>query len=211
MSENQTKFLQNEVWSAVRYGQTNRLKALLEDVDKDVVCEVLCYHTGEDGQSTTPLIIAAIKGKVEVVNTLINLGVYLKLKGTVVYENTTVHGATALWCACCWGHFNTMRILVDNGADVNNRTYGGSAPLRPAIYLDRFEIVQYIVEHGADVNAKNVYKHTCLMNACYARNDDIAQYLLTKGADAGAKDIYILLQGEDVLPYQNCSLIREYH
>ena len=150
--------------------------------------EILSYHTNEDGQNTTPLIIAVIKGKEEVVNTLIDYDVDLELKGTVVCEEETFHGATALWCASCWGHYNIVKILVDKGANVDNFTETGSTPLRTACYDGRYKIVQYLVEHGADVNATNIYKSTCLFCLCHTGNYDIVQYLLMNGADPGLKD-----------------------
>ena len=190
MSEYEISKLKNEVWTSARDGQSNRLKALLENVRKEIACEILNHYTNEDGQSTTPLIIAVIKGNENIVDTLNDFCVDLELKGTVIYKKDTIHGATALWCASCWGHYDIVRILVDNGADVDNPTETGSSPLRPASYDDRYEIVQYLVEHGADVNTTNAYKSTCLMNTCYTGNNDIAKYLLMKGIDPKLKDAY---------------------
>ena len=67
MSENHSQFLKGKVWTAARDGQINRLKAILENVEKEVAYEILSHKTNEDGQSTTPLIIAVIKGNEEVV------------------------------------------------------------------------------------------------------------------------------------------------
>ena len=72
MSENQTQFLKGEVWRAARDGLADKIKVTLENVEYDIVTEILNHHTIEDGQSTTPLIIAVIQGHKDVVNTLIN-------------------------------------------------------------------------------------------------------------------------------------------
>ena len=151
--------------------------------------EILNHHRHEDGQITMPLIIAVCKGHEEVVDVLLMFGVDIEQKETVIYDNTTFHGATALWCASCWGYHNIVKILVDNGTNVNNPTDSGSTPLRPACFDGRFKIVQYLVEHGADVNTANNNKHTCLMNACYAGYYDVIQYLLEKGADPERRNI----------------------
>ena len=190
MSENQTQFLKGEVWRAARDGPADKIKVTLENARCDIVTEILNHHTTEDGQSTTPLIIAVIQGHKDVVNTLIDLGVDLEQKGTVVYEEDTFRGAKSLWCASCWGHYDIVKLLVDNGASIDNPTDSGSTPLRPACYDGRPDIVQYLVEHGADVNKSNIYGSTCLMNLTDSGNYKMIQYLLANGADPRLKDKY---------------------
>ena len=197
MSENQTQFLKGEVWRAARDGLADKIKVTLENVECDIVTEILNHHTTEDGQSTTPLIIAVIQGHEDVVDTLIDLGVDLEQKGTVVYEEDTFRGATSLWCASCWGHYDIVKLLVDNGASIDNPTEHGSTPLRTACYDGRSDIVQYLVEHGADVNNSNIYGGTCLMNLNRSGNYKMTQYLLANGADPGLKDKY----GQTALHY----------
>ena len=188
MSENQTQFLKGEVWRAARDGLAEKIKVTLENVECDIVTEILNHHTTEDGQSTTPLIIAVIQGHKDVVNTLIDLGVDLEQKGTVVVEEDTIHEATSLWCASCWGHYDIVKMLVDNGASIDNPTERESTPLITACYDGRFDIVQYLVEHGAGVNKSNIHEHTCLMNLTNSGNYKMTQYLLAKGADPRLKD-----------------------
>ena len=185
------EFLKRGVWIAARDGRADRIVDLLRKAhSKNDVEEILNYHKKENGQSTTPLMIAVCLGHEVVVNVLLIFGVDLERKGTVIYDGNAINGVTALWCASCWGHYNILRILVDNGANVNNPTDIGSTPLRVACYFDdKFEIVKYLVEKGADVNAKNIYKSTCMMKIGYTGNYDIAQYLLKKGADPNKKDV----------------------
>ena len=54
MSENQTKFLQGEVWRAARDGLVDKIKTILEKDEKEIAKEIINRHTKEDGQSTTP-------------------------------------------------------------------------------------------------------------------------------------------------------------
>lgn len=60
-----------------------------------------------------------------------------------------------------------VKILVENGADVNFLTETKSSPLRAACYLGHLNIVEYLVEHGANVNITNIYNSTCLMIASH--------------------------------------------
>jgi len=60
-----------------------------------------------------------------------------------------------------------VKILVENGANVNFLTETKSSPLRAACYSGHLNIVKYLVEHGADINLTNIYNSTCLMIAAH--------------------------------------------
>ena len=53
------------------------------------------------------------------------------------------------------GHFEKIKFLVENGADVNGNDYNNRSALMIASKKGNFELVKYLVENGADVNAKN--------------------------------------------------------
>ena len=46
-----------------------------------------------------------------------------------------------------------MKLLLDNGADVNARDNGGNTPLIMASMCGRIEVVSMLLKNGADVNA----------------------------------------------------------
>ena len=181
---NYTEILKYEVWKAARDGHKDDVLDFLENIiRKSLVEEIINHHTDEDGQSTTPLIIAAMKGHEEVVKILLDFGAPINQRGTVIVKGESRGGATALWCASLnGGHYNIIKLLVEHGADINQPTDNGSTPLRPPCLNGNFEIVRYLIEHGANVNAANNYKETCLMVASYAGEYEIVQCLLEKGA-----------------------------
>ena len=183
--QHKIEFLKRGVWIAARDGQADRIVDLLLNVDgENVVNEVLNYHKEEKEHNTAPLIIAVCKGNEEVVDVLLIFGVDIEHKGTIVYDNDTYPGVTALWCAALFGYYNIVKILVRNGANVNNPTEHGSKPLGPACFYDRLKIAQYLVENGADVNnATNDTKNTSLIEACGEGHYGMVQYLLEQGAD----------------------------
>ena len=47
------------------------------------------------------------------------------------------HGATPLIIACCNGHVDAARILLDKGADLKRRTKGGRDALGAAAQMGR--------------------------------------------------------------------------
>ena len=95
-------------------------------------------------------------------------------------------GWTALLGAIHEGNSETIRILVDNGADVNIKgPYGGTALVMAARGKGDSELVKLLVEKGADVNAKGRAGRTALM---VTRKSETAKILLANGAKVNEKD-----------------------
>lgn len=154
-----------------------------------IVKEILNYTTKDEGQITTPLIIAARNGHEEVVHALLNIFcVDAEQTGTVIFDKKTIKGATALWTAASAGYFCIVKLLIQHGADVNHPIVTNSIPLRPACYDGRLDIVMYFVEHGADWNITTKYKSTCLMVACRNGHYTVAEYLIQQGVSLDCKD-----------------------
>lgn len=88
-----------------------------------------------DGQSVTPLTMAAMMGNVTFVKTLLTqFDIDLERECNVVFDGLLVYGATALWVAAGMGHMQVVKMLVQRGADVNHNTKAQSSPLRAACY-----------------------------------------------------------------------------
>lgn len=156
--------------------------------EKSEVKEVLARKVEEDGQKTTPFLIAARNGHSNVVHTLLTqFNIDIEQTGTVKFDGYTIEGATALWCSSGAGHFEIVRMLIEYSADVNHPTCTNSTPLRAACFDGRLEIVKYLVEHSANIAIPNKYDNTCLMIACYRGHHQVVSYLLEHGADPDAK------------------------
>ena len=82
----------------------------------------------------------------------------------------------------------TVRLLVDHGADVNALDYSHSTPLHLASSQGVLEAVQILIKHGADVNAQNETNLTPLHRASLLGDVQIVQLLIDHGADVTAKD-----------------------
>ena len=186
--------LKRGVWLAARDGRTDRIVNLLWKAGGENVNEILNNLKGENGQSTTPLIVASLNGHEEVVNVLLIFGVDIEQKGTIkevdheLLVYTYYHDITALWCAAVKGRYNIVKILVRNGANVNCRSRCGADPLGAVCYNNDFVMTRYLVEQGVDINYADQTQTTCLMAACEEGDFDIVQYLLEKGANTMATD-----------------------
>ncbi|XP_061172554.1 protein fem-1 homolog B-like [Saccostrea echinata] len=176
--------LKQKVYAAARDGRAISLFAVLWNLNQKLVDEVLHCHTSENGQITTPIIIASRNGEEKVVSVLLSkFKINLEQTGTVKFDGFVLEGATALWCAAGAGHLGIVKLLLEHGADVNHATKTNSTPLRAACFDGRLDVVQCLVENGADISIPNKYNNTCLMITSYKGHCEVVRYLLEKGAN----------------------------
>src|SRR5262245_1901007 len=91
-------------------------------------------------------------------------------------------GSTPLHHAAGFGNLATVRLLIDNGADVNAKNQLSSTPLHWAIH-DKTK-VELLLSRGAAINARQIEGRTPLYQAAVLANGDaVIRLLLEKGAD----------------------------
>ncbi|KAJ5166727.1 uncharacterized protein N7482_005508 [Penicillium canariense] len=88
-----------------------------------------------------------------------------------------------------------VKLLLDNGADVNHETTTSMRPLLRAASFGSTAIVDILLHAGAEVNAKNAHGETALWDAVRCDNISVAKLLLQHGAEANVHNNY----GETVL------------
>jgi ankyrin len=116
----------------------------------------------------------------------------------------TPGGMTPLLYASRDGRKETVRMLLDAGADVNLRDANDITPLLAAITNNHPDVARYLIERGADIKAVDWYGRTPLWAAVETRNMDkdnasfengidrgpfleLIQVLLDRGADPNAR------------------------
>lgn len=160
----------------------------------------------------TPLHIAAKKGHIETVKTLLGLGARTDMAN--LYEETPLHVAVetghvevakmllendvsmeiashrdaALKVAAQNGDIEMMKILRSKGANVNPQNREVDTPLHIAVKQGHIEVVKKLLEWGANVNIKNPYQKTPLHIACENRHVEVVGILSKKGAYLNADD-----------------------
>ena len=148
--------------------------------DKDAVRALL--KKGLDvnepqGDGTTALHWAAMKGDTELAQMLIYAGANLR-------ATTRLGAYTPLYLAAKGGHSAVVAALVAAGADVKATTTNGTTPLMIAAAAGDTRTVQTLVENGSDINATDTAKgETPLMFAAGFGRVDAVKLLLARGAD----------------------------
>ena len=97
------------------------------------------------------------------------------------------HGHTALMRAALDGNTQSVKELLDQGADINRRDDSGRTALMFAVINGHYETMKVLLQSGADVNAKSNKEGTPLMGAALSGDLRMVQALLDKGADVHAR------------------------
>ena len=165
---------------------------LLKDLNAESRKAALETKIKDGDDLATPLIIAARDGKLNFVKVLLRYEANIEACGTIKIESgkypEVIEDCTALWIASSKGHFDIVRLLIKQNAEVDSRTSTNSTPLRTAAFRGHLDIVRCLVEKGADVNARSSSNNTPLMATCYKGHLDVASYLVKHGANINLHD-----------------------
>lgn len=110
--------------------------------------------------------------------------------------STGRYGNSALMVASSKGYTEIVKLLIDNGADVNKRSCIGSTALYSALDSEEWgviknqslKIVALLINAGADVNVKDFHGSTPLSIAAARGYYNIVQLLLVNGANVNERE-----------------------
>lgn len=123
------------------------------------------------------LVSAATNGHEGIVRQLIK-------SGANVNSGTKVLGGFefALGGAAAAGHFDIVKLLLENKADTGAIAERGDA-LQRAAYSGHISIVELLLDHGADINQANGQNGGAVQEAVRGRHMNIVEILLGNGAN----------------------------
>jgi ankyrin repeat protein len=205
MGQEEKKTLNHALFVAVYKGDVNSARDALER-GADV-------NSRDDYSKETALMGAAKKGHREVVELLIAKGADVNAVigssqnrcGALTYAARENHvdivrlliakgakvfmlqGANALRLAAHNNHTRVSMILIEHGAQVNNRGDNNKTTLMEAVQNGNEELVKNLIQHRADVNARKGNGVTPLMIAVDKGDVKIVMILLDQGADVTAR------------------------
>ncbi|PLN81659.1 ankyrin repeat-containing domain protein [Aspergillus taichungensis] len=168
----------NPIMAAADQGRVDALEMLL-DAGADI--------EAHGANCNTPLSLAASKGHLPAVKTLL-------ARGAAV--NTIRRGRTALIRAALIGHSETVRALLDAGADVAPHDNNECTALMVAAQHGHYDTVRVLLDAGADPTAKDYTDRTAINWAMEGDHDDIVALLLdrtTPDLEAASSNGYTLL------------------
>ncbi|KAK3233958.1 hypothetical protein CYMTET_55772 [Cymbomonas tetramitiformis] len=103
--------------------------------------------------------------------------------------------AQNLWQAAKSGNLREVKIYVESGADISDRSEKndafdnvGSTPLIEAVWAGHYDIVDYLLAQGAHVHKKDKRKFAPIHHAARQGHEDIAKLLLKHGARVDARN-----------------------
>lgn len=99
-------------------------------------------------------------------------------------------GRTILYQAIDKGKINAVKILLENGAEVNSRDDNGITPLIFSFIDDnRYDIIEELIDYGAEIEAEDDKERTALSYAA-SYDEEIEKFdlLFKNGADINKSD-----------------------
>lgn len=141
--------------------------------------------------------LVSTKGDINAIREILASGVNINAKDA--------YGHTALMSATWAGHAEVVKLLLEDGADVNeqNKHNRATALMYSANHFtsekksDNASIVNLLLNAGADGNIRNTSGRTALMLAAVSGNSEVVKVLLNKGVDVNTTDEY----GQTALAY----------
>ena len=161
---------------------------LLENLNAESRKATLETKIKDGDDLATPLVIAVRDGKLDFAKVLLRYEANIEARATIKIDGEAIKDCTALWVAAAKGHFDVVRLLIEQSAEVDGRTSNNSTPLRAAAVDGHLDIVRCLVENGADLNARNNFNSTPLMITCHSGHLDVASYLVKHGANINLQD-----------------------
>ena len=124
----------------------------------------------------TPLMVCMNIKRIDFMVKLLNKGVKIDNK-TIKTEQNALHiGAE-------YGFLEGVKLLLEKGADIDNKTKDGSTAFYLSVKNNHPKIVKLLLEKGADIDNKTKDGFTALHIAVRDNRLDIVKLLLEKGAN----------------------------
>ncbi|KAM0544534.1 hypothetical protein ACHAPJ_011751 [Fusarium lateritium] len=171
-SEARDRYERTPLWWAVFRGLETIVEVLLQHgVDPEI----------QDNYGQTPLLCAAQFGYSAIVKQLLGRNANIERKGTE-------HHMTALSWAAANGNTETVKVLLELGADPDSEDRNGRTPLAWAALQGHSSLVKLLLQTGVRPDSKDHKGRTPLSIACVKGDETIVRSLLQYDVDIEQTD-----------------------
>ena len=162
------------------------------------IAQLLLEHgagvNAQDNDNTTPLHMASLCGRVDVVEVLLDHGATSSLPGNL--GRTPLHLVAGSRYYPIQNCVRIAKLLMEHGADINAQDRDSITPLHAASYLGKVEMVQLLLECGAKADSESnpilgrTLLHLVASGVCgFGYNGGrITELLLEHGAGVNTQD-----------------------
>lgn len=190
-----------EIHDAIRRGDLAAVQRLVSS-DKSLLAS-------KESDGSTPLLVAARAGSIEIAKSLLDAGADLGagdnensnalhlaavggkqdmidflLAGGIDINSADVNGMTAILFAVAYNHADLVPYLVSKGARIDCKTTGGTTLMHQAAYRGNLDLIKYLVSEKQPVNpGRDQWGNTPLVAAASRGRKEVVAYFLENGAD----------------------------
>lgn len=100
-----------------------------------------------------------------------------------------LNGYTVLMMSVCINKLGTVKMLLEEGADIELKNKDGFTALYMAVNLGHFDIAKVLIKANANLEAKSLNGNTPLCEAIANKNEELAVLLLDSGANPNAAEL----------------------
>ena len=86
------------------------------------------------------------------------------------------------------GHTDTVKLLLDRGANIEEKDNYGITPIHRAAWEGQTDTVEFLLDRGANIEEKNNRGYTPIHSAAENGKTDTVELLLDRGAHIEEKD-----------------------
>lgn len=138
----------------------------------------------------SPLITATRKAFGDCKDTFAIVKALLR-RGVDVNQRRDFDGSTALIesAGCAWGELDTLKILLEHGADIHARSKTGYTALAQACALNKLPTMKLLIDAGSEVETFRTNDGRSLLHLCPTFSDpEVLSLQLERGADINVRD-----------------------
>jgi ankyrin repeat protein len=165
--------LNEMLYTACLEGKEGHVRMVNALIDRGA--DVNAPSTNPEHKKATPLMVASINGRVEVMRVLLAAGARVHLGDS--------DGRTALMHASYNGQVEAIRVLLAAGAQINQVDAIGGTALMAASAQGQVEAIRVLLAAGTQINHLDAHGQTAILAASAAGHVQAVKALLAAGAD----------------------------